>query len=343
MSVVDDFLTLLEKMARGSITHSEREALRSQFLRMMTASSGDNRSYGPAVVGSDADKLEGQHGSFYQNASNINAGTLSASRYNAYDSLVATSKLGTGALQVPYGNHSHGGTVSGNLSIFIDGTLAAATDAGKFVLPYGATINSVNIVLDEKGTAGSTIVDVHKNGTTIFTTQDNRPTAAYDDADGAASGTPDVTSADAGDIITIDIDAVATGAAGLGVIIAMSYVFTSIEPRFAIFTVEDTLVVTLGKLRIYNLTGVTKVIQKVQLSVSNAPTGAAIIVDVNKDGTTLFTTQSNRPQIAAGDNTGITATVENNQWANGEYLTLDIDQVGSTSPGYNLAVLVEYL
>jgi len=45
----------------------------------------------------DADLLDGQHGSFYQNASNINAGTLSTDRYSAYADLGAEGYLDNNA------------------------------------------------------------------------------------------------------------------------------------------------------------------------------------------------------------------------------------------------------
>ena len=37
----------------------------------------------------DADMLDGQHGSYYLNATNINAGTLSPNWYSAYADLLA--------------------------------------------------------------------------------------------------------------------------------------------------------------------------------------------------------------------------------------------------------------
>jgi hypothetical protein len=49
-------------------------------------------------------------------------------------------------------------------------------------------------------------------------------------------------------------------------------------------------------------------ITKVKLVVKTAPTGADLIVDVNKNGTTVFTTQSNRPKITAGNTTGDSGT-----------------------------------
>lgn len=110
----------------------------------------------------------------------------------------------------------------------------------------------------------------------------------------------------------------------------------------AIFTFEGELATNTGAIRIYNQTGITRTFLKVFLSVGTAPTGAAIIVDVNKNGSTIFSTQSNRPQIAASANTGFTTTFNTTTFADGEYITVDIDQVGSTVKGSNLTVHVVY-
>ncbi len=103
---------------------------------------------------------------------------------------------------------------------------------------------------------------------------------------------------------------------------------------------DGTLTAQTGKRRFYNLTGVSLTISRVHLAADSAPTGQAIIVDVHKDGTTIFTTQSNRPQIAAGSCTGETTAVQVNTLAPGEYLTIDIDQTGSGAAGADLIVTV---
>lgn len=82
----------------------------------------------------------------------------------------------------------------------------------------------------------------------------------------------------------------------------------------------------------------------VTAAVNTAPTGASLIVDVHKNGITVFTTQSNRPTIIAGafetgseavpDVTSINGT--------GDYLTVDIDQIGSTVAGADLTVFIRY-
>lgn len=84
------------------------------------------------------------------------------------------------------------------------------------------------------------------------------------------------------------------------------------------------------------------VILEVAAIVDTAPTGAAIVVDVNKVGTTIFTAQGNRPSIAAGANSSQDAEPDVTAVAAGEWLTCDIDQVGSSVPGSNLTVAVQY-
>jgi hypothetical protein len=84
----------------------------------------------------------------------------------------------------------------------------------------------------------------------------------------------------------------------------------------------------------------TLTITKVKLVVKTAPTGAAIIVDVNKNGTTIFTTQANRPQIAISATTGDSGTPDVTALAETDKLTIDLDQVGSTVAGADLTVEV---
>lgn len=82
-------------------------------------------------------------------------------------------------------------------------------------------------------------------------------------------------------------------------------------------------------------------VQHARLSVSTAPTGADLIVDINKNGTTMFTTQANRPKIAAGAYTESATTAPDVvSIAAGDRITCDIDQVGSTVAGSNLVVVL---
>lgn len=81
-------------------------------------------------------------------------------------------------------------------------------------------------------------------------------------------------------------------------------------------------------------------ILKARAYVDTAPTGAAILIDINKNGSTIWSTQANRLTIAASANAGNTATFNTTALSVDDYLTLDIDQVGSTIAGSDLTVLL---
>lgn len=107
------------------------------------------------------------------------------------------------------------------------------------------------------------------------------------------------------------------------------------------FSKASTLATGTGTFRIYNDCGETLTIKSVRASVGTAPTGASIVVDVNVGGTTIFTTQGNRPAIAASGNTsGKITNMDVTSIADGAYFTIDVDQVGSTVAGADLVVQI---
>jgi hypothetical protein len=95
-----------------------------------------------------------------------------------------------------------------------------------------------------------------------------------------------------------------------------------------------------GQGRWYNTTGQTLTIVNVRASLGSAPSGAAVIVDVNKNGTTVFTTQANRPSIAAAGFVSTKVTPDVTTLSDGDYMTVDIDQIGSSVAGSDLTVTV---
>ena len=95
-----------------------------------------------------------------------------------------------------------------------------------------------------------------------------------------------------------------------------------------------------GALRWYPGRAIT--IIAVRASVGSAPVGGSVIADVHKNGVTIFTTQSNRPTIAAATFTDLADAINVSAVGAGEYLTADIDQVGPTTPGSDLSVTVVY-
>lgn len=103
------------------------------------------------------------------------------------------------------------------------------------------------------------------------------------------------------------------------------------------FTLAGSATVTAGSLRYY-LDDSYEII-RVRASVGVPPTGSDLVIDVNKNGSTLFPDQAQRPRIVDGSNTGYSVP-SNRLLAEGDYLTLDTDQIGSTNPGSNLVVQV---
>lgn len=75
------------------------------------------------------------------------------------------------------------------------------------------------------------------------------------------------------------------------------------------------------------------------------PTGSKIIIDVHKNGTTIFTT---KPSIDISGASTIGATVQqviaggSVAFASGDIIKVIIDQVGSTAPGKNLKAQITY-
>lgn len=101
-------------------------------------------------------------------------------------------------------------------------------------------------------------------------------------------------------------------------------------------------IVTTGKLR-YRFPFSATIIG-VSLAVDTAPQGASIIVDINKNGSTIFTTQANRPTIVSGafGTASEVTTINLPNISIGDYITVDIDQVGSTVSGSDLSVFIRY-
>lgn len=85
-----------------------------------------------------------------------------------------------------------------------------------------------------------------------------------------------------------------------------------------------------GSYRWYCDLGVTLTILSVRVNVGTASTSGTPTVDVNVNGTTIYSTQGNRPTVAvgaftSGKNTGFSTTTI----TDGQYLTADIDVAGT--------------
>jgi hypothetical protein len=80
----------------------------------------------------------------------------------------------------------------------------------------------------------------------------------------------------------------------------------------------------------------------VMATVSTAPTGSTIIVDINKNGSTMLGTKLS---IDASETSSVTAasaaTITTSSLAIDDLVTIDIDQVGSTVSGRGLKIYLK--
>jgi len=70
-----------------------------------------------------------------------------------------------------------------------------------------------------------------------------------------------------------------------------------------------------------------------------APAGSDFIIDINKNGTTLWA--ANKLTIADGANIGSKNTFDDTLVSVDDYFTLDIDQIGSGTAGADLTIFLE--
>lgn len=98
-------------------------------------------------------------------------------------------------------------------TFFIE-TPATGAIGGLFRSELGGTIARVTLSNTTAGASSDTIADVNINGTTAFTTQSNRPTLAFDDADRVVTvqeASIENKTVPAGGLISVDLDQLQTG------------------------------------------------------------------------------------------------------------------------------------
>lgn len=95
--------------------------------------------------------------------------------------------------------------------------------------------------------------------------------------------------------------------------------------------------------RWYNESNVPQTVHRVEVSVGTAPTGAGLVVDVKKGGTTVFAATSDRPTVAATQYRTVAEATKTGDPVivrPGEYLTAEVVSVGSTVAGADVTVKV---
>lgn len=134
-------------------------------------------------------------------------------------------------------------------------------------------------------------------------------------------------------------DSASTRAAGFHIISSKPAFISYNEELIGQFSKSGTLSVGSGTHRFFPADN--WIVTRVKLAVGTAPQGANVTIDINKSGTTMFTTGGNRPYILAGNTTGSSPTIiENACVTTADVLTVDIDTVGSTTAGSDLVVSI---
>jgi hypothetical protein len=105
-----------------------------------------------------------------------------------------------------------------------------------------------------------------------------------------------------------------------------------------VFTYVGTAETGANPIQIPNVTGAAKTLESVHVRAKTAPSTQALIVDIHKNGTTIFSTQANRPQVSVGNHTGSSSALDVTSWAEGEYLEAEIDQ----ADGADIVVIVVF-
>ena len=108
-----------------------------------------------------------------------------------------------------------------------------------------------------------------------------------------------------------------------------------------IFTVPGELIIE-ENTTLELFAGAALTLTEVFASVKVAPTGANVIIDVNKNDITIFTNQANRPEIVAGAKTDTSGVPYVVTLVKNDKLTLSIDQIGTSLPGEDLTVCVRF-
>jgi hypothetical protein len=73
-----------------------------------------------------------------------------------------------------------------------------------------------------------------------------------------------------------------------------------------------------------------------------APQGQSLLFDVNKNGTSLWDNDIDKPSIAPGMNVSLKVVPDHLDFLAGDYFTVDIDQIGTTSAGGMITFSIWY-
>lgn len=220
---------------------------------------------------------------------------------------------------------------------FVSGTAGTSTQLGQ----WNADGDLVGWTLSVDLTADVTGALPVANGGTGATTASGARTALGVDAAGTDNST-DVTLSGSYDYITIAGQVITVGQVDLstdvtGTLPASSV--GSIPVAYGIACSDETTDLTTGTAKATFRVPHAMTLTGVRASVTTAPVGSTIIVDINEGGTTILSTKLT---IDASEKTSTTAAtaavISDSALADDAEITIDIDQVGSSTAGAGLKV-----
>lgn len=294
-------------------------------------------------------------------ATNVNAaGAVMESDYNAHTILAATTDNTPAALTV--GEQTLVGRItSGNIA-----ALTATQVRTLLNVEDGADVTDATNVTAAGALMDSEVTSL--SGIKTLTVPDNTTISAFgatliDDADNTAArstlglviGTNVQGVLAEGAFVNGDktkLDGIATGATANSAA-SEAEVFTGTDTAKFVTPAElkpkEAIIIAVGDETTALTTGTAKVtfrmpyafeLSAVRASVTTAPAGSTIIVDINEGGTTIMTT--NKLSIDAGEKTSTTAAtaagLTDTTLADDAEITIDIDQIGSGTAGAGLKV-----
>lgn len=234
---------------------------------------------------------------------------------------------------------------AGDVGADVAGAAAAAQAAAEAASQPLATIDALGDLYVGTGANTTTRLPRGANGEVLATNDAEpgglewipAPGGAVDSVNGQ-TGVVVLDASDVGAVATVGTSDIVYGTDDAGA--QTTYNVEGLTDDTIVFT-DDRNVLTAGNgdARFYNRLGRDLIIVGAWVSVGVQPTGAAILVDVNVNGTTIYSTQANRPTVAISTNGGgISATPDTTAFAVGDYFTVDIDQIGSTIAGGRMTV-----
>ena len=115
-----------------------------------------------------------------------------------------------------------------------------------------------------------------------------------------------------------------------------------IDDWFVIAVSDETTDLTTGTNKVHFRMPYAGTLLAVKATVNTAPTGSALICDINESGTSVLGTKlSIDVSEKTSDTAASAATITDSALANDAEITIDIDQVGSTVAGLGLKVYLK--